>query len=646
MGSCCQGSSRSASTVATKVGSVPGASTDRSNGWFSFGLLTFLAGLAMTVTLAVNLEPPPEPTRTWIHGFLALLAGTALLVFGQAIYRGAFRRKITLESLFVVGTLGAYGASLYSTVTGTGHIYYEVVLVLLAIYRLGQLLSGAQLAQSGDLSREIPGLHSRVLTRVGDGWIETEISKIKAGDVVKAKAGDVISVDGIIQRGLCYVEELSHTGEPFPVPKSEGDIVKAGTIALDGDIEILSRVNGTEREIDRLAESLTNTSPSHVEELAQRILDWFVPTVILVSIGTFLVWGVWFGEWDAAIFHSLAVALVACPCGLGLAIPLAARRGRARLYHMGFRLHDANLVERLAGVTTIVFDKTGTLTHSHIALRELQLESNAPVNLSGFLSAVQRRSSHPVARPFWNLDQDTQVEDLDILPIPARGIEATFRFEQQRHSLVIVNDEGLRERGLEKLVEDPCKCDRSSRRLHVLFDREKVATALLEEEQRSMTDHVLSELKALGYSLGVISGDVAIPQGWSSHLDFFATGISSQQKGARICQMEDSGSRVLFVGDGLNDAEAVKEAHASIAMVDASTVTQRLSSASLVHSDLTVILDALKVARETGRRLQRLLYFVLLYNGAGMTLAALGFLHPIAAALLMLGSSITVLRSV
>lgn len=644
MGSCCH--TLEETPPEDTISSTVLSPARRWGNWFSFGLLVILAGLVMIVTLAVNLDPPAEPVRSLVHGFLAVLTGASLIIFGWQIFKRVARPKITLESLFIVGLLGAFGASLYSSFTGAGYIYYEVVLVLLAVYRLGQLLSDAQLARSSDISRDIPGLRSHVLKKDGDDWIQVTVTEIKTGDHVKTKVGEVIPVDGVIHEGVAYIEELAHTGEPFPVPRSPGDNVRAGTVTLDGEMVIIAGVDGTDREIDRIARELADKQQSQFEQLAQRILNFFVPVVIAVSIGTFLYWGLWRGNWESAIFNALAVALVACPCGLGLAIPIAARRGRFQLIRMGLRLRDADLIDRLADVDTVIFDKTGTLTDPQISISELQLQPNAPSTLSGYLAAVQRRSAHPVARPFWKLDPVTKIENVEIHPIPARGIEADFSHEGNSHSLLIVNDEWLRERGLDDTGATCCKSDSGSRRLHIFLDGEKSAVAILKEERRPAASSVLADLKTLHYKIGIISGDVAIPQELNIHLDTLSTGATSQDKQTKIQEIEATDSRVLFVGDGLNDAEGAKEAHVSIAMNGASVVTEQVSSASLVHADLTVIPKALVSARDTKKRLHRLLRFVLTYNGIGMTLAAAGFLHPVAAAFLMLASSITVLRSI
>lgn len=599
-----------------------------------------LAGLAMTLSLALNLDPPAGAIRTWAHTVLAGITLACLVVFGRLVLRRALGSIVTLESLFLIGLLGAFFGSLHSSVTGTGHIYYEVVLVLLAIYQFGQTITRNRVERWKQIAGSVPGLTGEARRQVG-GSGATElvpVAAVKAGDVIVVRPGEVIPVDGTIDAGRAYIEELPHTGEPFPAPRSEGEAVRAGTRVLDGDIRVRATAPGSAREIDRLHASLESRAQhSRVERLARRILRIFVPAVVVTAVATFCYWGLAVGAWNRAIFNALAVTIVACPCGLGLAIPLTVKRGLFQLRLLGIRDADSGLLERLAEVDTVVFDKTGTLSDGRLELVKWELSKDAPEALPSWLAAVQLTSTHPVARPFWDLAEPAELEGLEVVPIPARGIEATFSLAGHPHSLVIANDLYRSE------FDDEERNLEIHRRLHVYLDGARVATVTLGESPRATARRAMTALRDRGVSIEIMTGDTAVPSEIAVLADRVHAGVSSEEKVGLVENRQQQGLSLLFVGDGLNDAEALGAADASLVIEGGSPVAAGSAQATLARGDLSAVAPALDLARALQGRLERLLFFVLGYNAVGIALAATGLLHPVVAALLMLGSSMTVL---
>ncbi len=607
--------------------------------WMKFGALAMIAGVSMIGTLAINLDEPPGVLRSVTHAFLGSITLITMVFVGWPMVRRAAKRFITLETLFLIGIIGAFTASVYSSVTRIGHIYYDVVLVLLAIYHLGQVIKRQQVTKLNDLSKSIPGMQGKARRKRGEEIVEISIAALKKGDHVIVEPGEMIPIDGKVQHGRAFVEELPHTGEPFPVPKEEGAPLIAGTRVLDGRLEIVAAVDGDKREIDRLHASLSGTKPSACEALAQKILNGFVPAVILISLLTFLGWGLIGGSWSEAIFHGLAVTIVACPCGLGIAIPLAARRGFFQLRWLGLTPRDPDLISRIARTDTLVFDKTGTLSHEQIGLARLEILSGAPPQLSAWLTTIQRHSTHPVARPFWGLAEPAELDLLEITALPARGIEAVFEREGVRQHLII---EGLREE------KKACCCSSvapaTKRALRVILNGEEVAIAHLAESPREKVAEILADLSASGYRIEIMTGDSIVPAGLEALAAATHTSMSSREKATLTKQLQEEGRRVLFVGDGLNDSEALLAADSSIALSSGSSVSHEVAHGVLEATHFSQLPQILQVARSVDRRLNRILSFVLVYNAAGILLAASGLLHPVFAALLMLGSSATVLQ--
>ena len=606
--------------------------------WLRIGALILLGGLSMYLSLAINLTPAIGSSRNIIHGILACASGLALVIAAPPIFKNAFVRRITLEQLFLIGLLGSYAASLCSSFTGIGHIYYEVVIILLAIYHLGQAVTRIQIKRFGHLENQIPGLRSVARVVSENGITEAPIAAVTAGQLLEIRPGEVIPADGIIESGDAFIEQLAHTGEPFPSPLQPGATAFAGSRVLDGTIHLRATSSGTDRELDRLLESCESASQAPSDSLAGKILRFFIPAVVLIAILTILAWS-FIGSPAQALFNGLAVTIVACPCGIGLAIPLAIRNSHARLRLLGLIPHTSDLLERLASIDIIAFDKTGTLSSPILILEHISIAPSAPPALRSWLAAIQRHSTHPIARPLWNIAEPAALGNLIITPIPARGISATFSAVGMSHTLIVCNQLYL----LENHPDHPPEST-GVRAIHFILDGEIVGQAHFREESREGAAIAIDQLIASGYRVEILTGDSTVPEIFSSRIPC-STGLTTGQKAATVRQRQESGHKVLLVGDGLNDTEAMIAAHASIALGPEAQAASSVASATLSHHDFSVLKEALQLSGFTKRKLTRLLVFTLAYNFIGIAFAASGLLHPVIAATLMLASSITVLAS-
>jgi Cu+-exporting ATPase len=602
--------------------------------WLRTGFLILAGGLAMYLSLAINLSPATGISRTVIHGILASVSGIALILAGAPIYRKSLVPRITLEQLFLIGLCGSYAASLYSSITGIGHIYYEVVIILLAIYHFGQLVTRNQIRRLESLENEIPGLRSSA--RIVGESAEIPATAVRTGQLIEVRPGEIIPADAIIESGTAFVEELVHTGEPFPASVGKGATLLAGCRVLDGTLILRATAPGTDRELDRLLAVCKSSSALPSESLAASILRFFVPAVITVSLLTVIVW-IAMGETSRALFNGLAVTIVACPCGIGLAVPLAIRRSHARLRLLGFVPHVPDFLERLAATDTIAFDKTGTLTSPALAVKSIETHPDSPPALLPWLAAIQRQSSHPVARPFWNIAEPALLENLAITPIPGRGISAHFSADGKPHRLTICNSHHLAEMNF-----DHPFAETAERSLHLILDDQITGHVIFSESSRESAMKALERLKTAGYPLELLTGDSHVAAPLRKLFSCF-TGLTATDKAAIIRKRQSSGRLILLVGDGLNDTEAMSTAHLSIALGPEAKAASAVASATLSHYDLAAIPQALALAKATRKTLTHLLAFTLIYNFIGIALAATGLLHPVSAAILMLASSATVL---
>lgn len=395
--------------------------------------------------------------------------------------------------------------------TGPSDIYYEVVLILLAIYHLGRFALRHHTEKAADLAHHLPGMETPAQVITDDGIQTRPAAEVMAGQRVRIGPDGLVPVDGIIVSGLAFIEELAHTGEPFPAARQAGDRVLAGSRVLDGTIDISATSSGRDRELDRLLAACRDTIASPAENLAQRVLAGFVPTVIVVALGTAAFWSLVQHNPAAALFNALAVTIVACPCALGLAIPIAARKALMRLRLLGLVAQQPDIIERLAAIDAVAFDKTGTLSHPRLGLEALEVVANAPPELAGWLAAIQRRSTHPVARPFWNLSQPAQLADLSIEVMPAHGIEARFTHNRIAHRLRIGNEL--------LLVDSTQPVVSTTRCLYILIESKLVVVVRLTESPRETALDTLDKLRDLGLRRILLTGDTSCPPIYREALD-------------------------------------------------------------------------------------------------------------------------------
>jgi Cu+-exporting ATPase len=615
--------------------------------WLKLGIAILLSGLTMYLSLGANLGSPQGTARTIIHATLIVVCAGVMLGLGWPIFRSGWldliSGKITLEHAFLIGILGSFGASLYSSVTDEGAIYYEVVVILTAIYLFGRNITERQIRRQTDMAHAIPGLGKTATVPSGETTIEVPIAQLVAGQLVVIHEGGTIPIDGVIQHGRAYIERQAHTGETYPVPADAGTEVMAGSVVLDGTITIKATTDGDNREIDRLLASLNTctTSATKAETLAAKLLSIFVPVVLSIALVTGILWTL-AGHPREGWLNALTVTVVACPCALGVAIPLTIRRGRMELGMLGIVPMQADFIDRLAETDMLAFDKTGTLSHPTLELASFEIQPDAPPNLLDQIIAIQKRSSHPVARPFWKLEGTTHaspVHEIQIKNLPGRGIEASFKLLNENHTLRIGNRHLLADLS----IPNP---DRSQdRTLYVIANGRIAAIARLEESARTTSIATLKQLQTNGYDLAILTGDSTVPDDYRSPALQVLVGLSSADKAAWI-MAQNTARRILYIGDGLNDCEGFQNAHASIALTSGNSAAQSTAQALLLHDDFSVIPTALSKIRELRKSLNRILRFSLCFNTLGISLAAAGILHPVLAAALMFASSIFVIANI
>lgn len=583
----------------------------------------------MTLGLAINLTPPDtESMRLVLQGgmlaatllVMALLGWPLLLAAGYELQR----RRITMELLFLLGIVAAMAISVQSMIAGRGPVYFEVVSILLVVYSVGRAVNQYNRQKAASAMQS---LTDQVRTaRLVDGNT-IDVRQIRAGDMVQVMPGELIPVDGQVVSGSSLIRQTAFTGEWAPVLAREGDPVLAGAACEDGSLLIRATADGNDRRVDRLAELIeaARRTPTSLQRQADRLVRWFLPTVLVVAAGSLIFWTIRQNP-ETGLFSALAVVLVACPCAAGLATPLAMWSALTTLAKRGLIVRGADAIERLAGVDGVIFDKTGTLSDEKMIVKNIIVHGHDRQRLLSLISAVERRSNHPVAKALASLSHnDDGVEVVAMQTIPGLGIEATI-------------GDGSRLRIIRDDNSPPGEL-----RLNVILNGSPATTIFLGESLRQSAQRTIRRLQQMGLLLHVMTGDSPAAASHIQQLAPTTAAMTPAQKHDAVLAMRNDPSakmrRPLFVGDGINDAAAMAVSHASIALAGGAEIAVESASATLHGGDLTLIPAAIELSRRTVASIRSNLLYAVAYNVIGMTAAACGWLHPVLASVLMAASS-------
>ncbi|MGB0272609.1 MAG: heavy metal translocating P-type ATPase [Opitutales bacterium] len=612
-----------------------------SRAWLRIAIAAVFAGQGMVFSLAINMTPPEfaSVAYCWLHGGLIVSSLMVLCFLGGPLFASTFgmvrARQLSIEGLFTLSLLGAFGGSLLSTFTGHGAVFYEIVSIVVAIYTIGRLLSERSQEQLRHECSKVREDFGSALLRTADGWQNVSVRSVASGAIVRVDPGMPIAVDGIVQSGSGYVRETALTGEPLPVVRHPGDRVCAGTWSVDGAFEIKVQSGAGARDLDKILRTIEDPAgkPSDLQLQANRLIQYFLPLVAGVSLLTAGYW-LWAETWVEAMFNSMAVLLVACPCALGLATPVAIWQGLLRLARMGIVSRDGALIDALARTRRVYFDKTGTLSEASMRIAELLVVESWQDRRAALLSivyAIESKLSHPIARAIVDhlqVDHSPEVSQLKI--IPGKGASALVEgFNVEIGEASLQPTQSL-QRVCESLKE------RGGKRTFVFIDGHVAAVFVLRERLREGVPGLRESFRKLNIEVEVLSGD---PEPDIQVPFRLRAGLSATQKAAILADANDQGFNPVLVGDGINDAAAMAGAAASIAMGSGARLTRSVASGQLIHDRIEALPTAIRSARLLMRRLRVNLYYAAAYNTLGMCLAAAGHLHPIAAALIMLLSS-------
>jgi len=542
----------------------------------------------------------------------------------------SMRSRLSSEALVVIGIAAAWSVSVYNTFTERGAVYFDTATMVLVLFTLGRWLD----VRARESARQRLGLLAEERVRpatllAGNAEREVDIESLAVGDRVFVRPGEPIPVDGEVVVGRAFVEASDLTGEAQPRSVAVGDRVWAGSRTVDGALTVRATAVGGRRLRDEIARILleAGTQRSALIRSADRAARVFLPLVVVVALGTALFHGIR-GGGEAALLNSLSVLLIACPCALGLATPLAFWVALGAAWREGILVRGGDVLERLARAERVFFDKTGTLTSGALQLAQTEVFGPATERESlDLAAAVEKASEHPVGRALvaaWRSAGGANLPQADEFTVlPGRGVAARVGGEPVT---LVRAEQGSKTHTSVEL-----------RRGGELVARFHLADALRPEARAAV-----EALRAEGLEVAALTGDGPGAAALVSEALGLPT-TSSLLPQEKVAAVGASGGRgSVFVGDGLNDAPVLAAADVGISMRSSSTKSLETASVNLMHDDLTAVPRAIQLARSAVTTARVNLVWAFGYNAVGIVLAAMGRLTPIFAASAMVVSSVLV----
>jgi len=579
-----------------------------------------------------------DATRDLFHWVSAGIALPIVVFSAQPFFRNAWGAlrvgHLNMDVPISLAILLAAGMSVFETAMHGEHAYFDAALSLTFFLLAGRYLDHRTRAVARSAAEELAALEVPRVHRVGaDGAEEVvSVTEIAVGDLVRVVPGARVPVDGMVETGESEVDRSLLTGESLPVFAGPGEMLNAGEVNLTGPLTLRVAAAGKDTALHRMADlvAMAETSRNKYTSLADKAAKVYAPAVHLLALAAFVVW-LWItgGDVRHAMNIAVAVLIITCPCALGLAVPAVTTAASGRLFRQGMLLKSSTATERLAEVTHVVFDKTGTLTQGAPKLENLGDHTAADLQLA---YALAQGSSHPLAQA---IATAAQAEGLraavvsEVREIPGHGIEASWEGQPVR----LGRAEWLGAKAL----------DRTATYLKI-GKRPAVAFTFVDDLREGAAEAVAA-LKAQGLGVTLLSGDV--PEAvrdvaFRLGIEDYRAGMLPEDKVFAVHQLAEAGQKVLMVGDGLNDTAALAAAHVSISPASALEATRVVSDIVLLGASLAPLSGAVALSRSATRRIKENFAIAAAYNAVAIPIALLGFATPLAAALAMSFSSITV----
>jgi Cu+-exporting ATPase len=559
-------------------------------------------------------------------------------------------RNLNMFTLIGLGVGAGYGYSLVAaifpgifpqslrTMDGMVPVYFEASAVITTLVLLGQVLELRARAATGKAIRSLLGLVPKTARRVSGGDEEDiPLTHVHVGDILRIRPGEKIPVDGVVVEGRSAVDESMITGEPVPVEKSDGDKVTGATVNGTGALLMRAERVGRDTMLSQIVRMVAAAQRSRapIQKLADKVSAWFVPSVVAVSLLAFVVWSL-FGPappLSHAIVNAIAVLIIACPCALGLATPMSIMVGTGRGASAGVLIKNAEALELMEKIDTLVVDKTGTLTVGKpklIAVKPIRDFDEAEV--LALAAALEKGSEHPLAAAVIEGAEERKIgipHTSDFQSHTGKGVTGTV----EGRRVALGNGALLGEFGVDASSLDQQADEHRSRAEGVMFvaiDGKAAGLLVVADPVKDSAAEAIAELHRDGIRIVMLTGDnrrTAEAVARQVGIDEVIAGVLPDHKQAKVEELKSAGKHVAMAGDGINDAPALAAADVGIAMGTGTDVAMESAAITLVKGDLRGIVRARHLSRAVMRNIRQNLFFAFVFNAAGVPIAA-GVLYP------------------
>lgn len=573
-----------------------------------------------------------------------VLATPVLFYSGWVFFRGAYfgyrNRIINMDTLVATGATLAYIYSIYSMISKHGEVYFDSVVMIITFVLVGKYLEVLSKKHAVDtldaltstIPTEVMIVHNGVKSLVA-------VENIAIGDIIEIKAGEKIVIDGIVTEGAGSFDESSLTGESVPVHKQNGDIILSGSICLDSVVQYKATKDASNSLLHSIVTLLEEsvTKKPKIEQLANSISGYFSAIILTIAIATFVGWYLHDGNFEKALIISISVIVIACPCALGLATPMATLVGISVSAKRGILFKEASFLETMAKSTVIAIDKTGTITEGKPSVVNAIIHKEFDHNL---LYSLVASSNHPVSKGIKEYieERNDNIKELklkEIQTLQAKGTIAKYN----THSLAGGNKVLMEELGITTTL--------SSKHSLYFFaiDGMLIASFELSDKLRDGAKEAIAKLKSMNLEISMLTGDHALSANSiakEAGIDDIHDSLLPQDKASLIDTFHDKGDIVIMVGDGINDSIALAKADIAIAMGSGADIAISVSDVVLLDEKPQKITEAYRISKRTYQAIKENLGFSILYNAIAVPLAVMGFVYPLVAALSMSLSSLIV----
>jgi P-type Cu+ transporter len=628
----------------------------------------FWVGVALSIPLlAISMggmaagSPLHNLPAGWME-WLQLLLATPVVLWGgwpffQRGWASIINRHLNMFTLIAMGTGAAYLFSVIATLApgifpqsflghgGRPEVYFESAAIIVTLVLLGQVLELRARRQTSSAIKALLDLNPKTARRVRADGSDEEISldHIQRGDRLRVRPGDRVPVDGTVEEGSSAVDESMITGESMPVEKTPGIKVVGGTVNQTGSFIMRAEKLGSETLLAQIVRMVAEAQRSRapIQSLADKVSGYFVPAVLLVAVLTFIVWSVWGPEprFAYALVNAVAVLIIACPCALGLATPMAVMVGTGRGAHAGVLVRNAEALELMEKVDTLVLDKTGTLTEGKPRLTQvIAMDSVTENDLLRLVASLERSSEHPLAAAIVKTAEEGGLK-----------LSATTNFESLTGKGVTGHIDGrsvavgnaslfaakkLSTESLSSLAEDLRRQGQTV--MLAAVDGKAAGLIAVADPIKPSAREAVASLKRSGLRLVMLTGDNrATAEAIAKELGIaeFEAEVLPEKKSTIVKRLQSEGHTVAMAGDGVNDAPALAQANVGIAMGTGTDVAMESGDITLIKGDLNALMRARNLSRTTMSNIRQNLFFAFIYNLLGVPIAA-GVLYPFTGLLL------------